>query len=163
MYHSAMAVCVACERSIDPATGFIREHGMLCPACNLQQDVRDDQQRLVDREVAAEDDSLGRQAGRAAWVHSVIWGVLVILLAGTRTVWFSVLFPAAIVLSVAMAARRRWALHAALTLDAAALIEIFMWRLFRSPFDDWLIPLAFAALAALQLLLLWSIRRAFQR
>ena len=156
-------LCVECGKIVEPAQSIIREDGVRCPACNLRQEVRDDQARLVQREADAFELSLSRRAKRMGRAHAIIWGSVLIAYCGKHPMWFAPLAPVVLALAFGLAWRKRWAYFAALALDGATALAIGGWAVVTLPFAELWLPAMVAGVAVLFIVLLWSIRGAYRR
>jgi hypothetical protein len=156
-------LCVECGKIVEPAQAIIREDGVRCPACNLRQEVRDDEAKAVQREADAFDQSLSRRAKRMGRAHAIIWGSVLIAYCGKHPVWFAPLAPVVLALAFGLAWRKRWAYFAALALDGATALAIGGWAVITLPFGELWLPAIVVGVAVLFVVLLWSIKGAYLR
>jgi DNA-directed RNA polymerase subunit RPC12/RpoP len=67
------SACVTCGKPVDPATAEFTAEGLRCARCSLEQSVRDQEQRVVERDAEVREKRLSRRTRRIALLHGVGW------------------------------------------------------------------------------------------
>jgi hypothetical protein len=100
-----LAVCIGCGKNVETAMAYIREDGLRCPACNARAEIAADQASLEGREAEDLERSLSRRARRLAKAHTIMWLVLIIILAKGQDGWYTplLILPAVLLFRAAAA------------------------------------------------------------
>ena len=67
------SACVTCGKPLDPATAEYTAEGLRCARCSLEQSVRDQEQRVVERDAEVREKRLSMRTRRIALLHGVGW------------------------------------------------------------------------------------------
>ena len=158
-----MVQCVTCGAVVQPHQADVTERGLRCRACSMRDEIGAHERRAAEAEVERAQRGLTRRAKSAAWAHAVVWGAMGILfLANTgRSNWVAPFVVIVLGIEVALVMRRRFALVAAVAIDAAIVVAAFGWALTRLTVDALVAALIIAAFPTLVGGLLWVQRRAF--
>jgi DNA-directed RNA polymerase subunit RPC12/RpoP len=154
--------CVTCGKPVELATAEYTEAGLRCARCSLEQSVRDQEQRVVERDAEVREIQLRRRVRLLARLHAVGWvafgmcGVLFVPVAMAIA-----LLAAVVPVTICVLMRRRWAYWAVMALDGAAALAFLGGGLYRFPWSEWWIPVVASLFPQHMMLMLRLARRAY--
>jgi hypothetical protein len=156
------SACVTCGKPLEPATAEYTAEGLRCARCSLEQSVRDQEQRVVERDAEVREKRLSMRTRRIALLHGVGWvGISLFAMDSVGSALEIALLAAVVPLTVCLLTRRWWAYWAAMVLDGAAALAILGGGFYKLPLSEWWIPVVGSLFPLFMLVMLRLARTAY--